>query len=247
MKRKAGISLLAVSRSPPRLPLHWPLCFSGRFLCCKVPARPGRSAPHRAGGSCLFPHPTAGESQNRVLPRQRPGLGRCCSEHSGHGAPGTWPGAAPDGGGAPAAPAPLPAPSPSTLGPFRSALPQRRPLPRQPSVCASRRRPAALRVPPRWSPAIGGAEGRALPTSSRRSGRFTGLSPLRTRRWGASSVPAAPARGSRFHTRPAPCAGGPGAARPGPQGPRSPRRSRRCPRAARPSPPIAAAHWPAAS
>lgn len=103
--------------------------------------RPLRSSP----GSCLFPHPTAGESQNRVLPRQRPGLGRCCSEHSGHGAPGTRPGAAPDGGGAPAAPAPLPAPSPSTPGPFRSALPQRRPLPRQRSVCASRRRPAALR------------------------------------------------------------------------------------------------------
>lgn len=32
------------------------------------------------------------------------------------------------------------APSPSTPGPLRSALPQRRPLPRQPSVCASRRR-----------------------------------------------------------------------------------------------------------
>lgn len=52
----------------------------------------------------------AGENQ-RVLPRQRAGLGSCCSEHSGHGAIGTWRGAAPDGGDAPAAPAPLPAPS----------------------------------------------------------------------------------------------------------------------------------------
>lgn len=137
-------------------------------------------------------------------------------------------------------------PLPEHPDPLRSALPQRRPLPRQPSVCASRRRPAALRVPPRWSTAIGGAEGRALPTSSRRSGRFAGLSPLRTRRWGVSPVPATPPWGSRFYTRSAPCAGGTGSEHPSPQGPGSPRRSRRCPRAAQPNPPIAAAHWPAA-
>lgn len=42
-------------------------------------------------------------------------------------------------------------------------------------------------------------------------------------------------------------AGGSGPGHPGPQGPSSPRRSRRCPRAAQPNPPIAAAHWRAAS
>lgn len=184
----------------------------------------------------------AGENQ-RVLPRQRAGLGTYCSEHSGHGTTGTWRGAALDGGGAPATPAPLqPLPRAHRV---RSG-PRCRSAARCPGNPPSALPAAVLRVPPRWSTAIGGAEGRALPTSSRRSGRFTALSPLRTRRWGASFVPAAPSWGSRLHTRSAPWAGGTGPEHPSPQGPGSPRRSRRCPRAAQPNPPIAAAHWPAA-
>lgn len=66
IKSKPGISPLAVSRSPPCLPLHWPLCFTGRLLRCKVPARhrPLRSLPAGgADGSYLFPYSMAGANR----------------------------------------------------------------------------------------------------------------------------------------------------------------------------------------
>lgn len=154
IKSKPGLSPLAVSRSPPCLPLHCPLCFAGRLLRCEVLARyrPLRSLP----GGRQLPIPLLhgrGERENqRVLPEQRAGLGSRRSEHSGHGATGTCRGAAPDGGGAPAALGPLPAPSPSAPGALRSALPQRRPLPRQPCLRfppPPRRAPRSAALEPR--------------------------------------------------------------------------------------------------
>lgn len=86
MKSKPGISPLAVSRSPPCLPLHWRLCFACGARCLHTT---GRIAPYWAG-NYLFPYSMAGANRRTSVFCQgsEPGLVAAVQSTTGTELPG---------------------------------------------------------------------------------------------------------------------------------------------------------------